>query len=268
MKKILIMSIFAILIASLFFINLDNEEVITKSQTITTQRIPYVGTPTPVSIYEYYTIMVGQNEYFDKDNYKINLYPGVEFCDEEGNYDKSLTGEMVCAEKNLDCIKLQHKYNDLPWKDIPRNYTTIDSCTWKNISTVYSNLNWNINSPWTNFWFGVNRIYVNWKNGTQRNVGKFNYTIQNMNETHATIITSIRYIQDRDPQIISIPLNEQRLFDEKGNSIIYLRKINMTAVPPTIDVTIFAPGKITYRVVCGNVRPAPTTFTPTKTLRK
>lgn len=257
MKKTILISILAILLIAIFVLPINQEQIITKSQTIMSSRIPYVNSIIgPISLMTYVDSIKMYNE--DKIDHNFYYESLVEIYEEDNvTIDESPSGDEVCSSINLTCMNLEYK-NSLNSEWVSLNQ---DSCLWDELKAVN-----NYDSSWfegdlSNYYNGVYAEIMDLPIGPILYLKGQTYTVLSIYEGYVEIKVSEDVDGHARSEIQNISVGERGIFTTQENSRVYVDAISGA----TVDFTIIKPYELAFRAVCGNVKPL---LTPIKTLRK
>jgi len=264
MKKTILISILAILLIASFVAIQPNEELITKEQQVNFLALRPLTTRPPTSIYTKIDIIDIYNKYIDADTLRINLKPLANYYDSEGNFRYCPSGRMVCERAGLECIGLEHKYNDRDWGFIDEPVLNRHPCDWENVSLTTDSTTAVVNFPYGKYYDGINRKWPDFQINTSRGATYYNFTIVNATENDVTVKIYLRYAPDRRPETQTIPKGEYRIFTTKGDIYFHIRNIDLPN--NKVSVLIVQEGSTVYRAVCK--KPGTPTIKPSNTLSK
>lgn len=275
MKKTILISILAILLIAVFLVPINQEQMITKSQTIISTRIPYIGTPTAVPIRtEYIEFQRIWNE--DATNKDIRTEALVEIYEDnnpENEIDPTPSGNEVCEAIGLHCIRVEQKDADnFPigtWSTMISS-NPVDSVTCETDEVeIYNFATYSqVYAPY-GYWYIGQRILN--KELYMESFRRGEYTYMPTNIGVDAMMFNIKSNSEREGETRIVNIGETVYFEDHDNTRVTLYSTTYYSQYPEYSsgkMDVVRTANTIYRAVCSELAPKPTTFTPTKILRK
>jgi len=256
MKKIILFVLLAILTIASVIVYLPNneEQLITKSLYV--DNLAIKGVNNSVLLKKPVEIINANIRWINPDTIRTNVVPLLNFTDSNGVYQYSPSGNTVCKSMKLQCLGMEYKTTTIAgpethnvWVKINRDIDGIKPCDFVNMTEQKSYSYSTIYLPYGVFFYGINRKWDGFGLNTIRGANYYNFTLLSMTPTNVTFKVNTRFEPDANPQTLTINKGSMKIFDQKENTKLYVRGIDMNI--NVANVTIVQEADTTFRAICG-----------------